>query len=141
MSEVSLIRKRTIVRLALAFAAILAVGIFLSRSGWHGWASGQITVYRKLGPSFIAYAVGPHAVTFQFEVWLRIICGALFVLVGAGGPLGVVLASPSRREKVFLAATEAGLLKPQGVKVPMWLVVSILAALFAVFIHAATKVI
>jgi hypothetical protein len=89
-------------RVVLILLAVFGFGIYLAWNGWRGWLTKEILVRGKFSPDYVAYAAGPHADTFLFEVWLRVGAGLLLVLLGAGCSL-MLLLSPRRNEAIHAA--------------------------------------
>lgn len=94
-------------RVVLSLIAALSFGVYLSWSGWRGWLTKEILVRQKSGPDFVAYAAGPNAGAFQFQVWIQIIGGALLVLIGIGCVVLLLAAPPDRRREAISAADSA----------------------------------
>ena len=123
--------------LRLIFGGIVlgSFGAALFISGWNGLSSGVITVYRKIGPSFLAYAAGPHASQFTFEVITRLVIGGAIGLVGFGMLALMVFASPEKRIKAVRAAAGVSRAK-RGLKIPWWLTTIVFLVLFGIFLRA-----
>lgn len=122
-------------RVVLILLAVFGFGIYLAWNGWRGWLTKEILVRGKFSPDYVAYAAGPHADTFLFEVWLRVGAGLLLVLLGAGCSL-LLLLSPRRNEAIY--AADSAFISSIKRKL-MWLGALLLLAICVVVVTAVAK--
>lgn len=93
-------RRELFVLLLISLAALIFGGLIVA-SGWNGLLSGEILVYPKNLPPYLATTSGPHASEFQFHVWLRLIGGSVCVVVGILVPIALAVAPPARRTQML----------------------------------------
>ena len=122
-------------RVVVILLAVFGFGIYLVWNGWRGWLAREILVRGKFSPDYVAYAAGPHADTFLFEVWLRIGAGLLLVLLGVGCSL-MLLLSPRRNEALY--AADSAFMSSIKSKL-MWLGALLLLAICVVVVTAVAN--
>jgi hypothetical protein len=127
-----------LVRLILGGIVLGSFGAAFFISGWNGLSSGEITVYRKLAPSFVAYANGPHATQFIFEIAMRLVLGGAISLLGFGMLAIMLFASPEKRNRAVRAAGDFSRAK-RGLKIPWWLTTIVFLVLFGLFLRAISS--
>lgn len=125
-----------LIRLILGGMLLGSIGVAMSVKGWNGFANGEINVYQKFGPSFVAYANGPHTAWFTYQVAIGIVGGGALSLLGFGVLAFMLFASPEKRIKATHAAANRSLLFKRDSKIPWWLATLVILGLLGLFLRA-----
>lgn len=121
----------------LFIAATFFWGVACLWSGWSGWTDGHITGHRKLQDSYVAYASGPYQAEFELAVHLRMWGGGLLALLGVALAAVLLLGSPERRDRMLEAASRLSAHQQSRLRIPAWLLGSVLGVFIAVLVYAA----
>ncbi|WP_439894082.1 hypothetical protein ACS7SF_21130 (plasmid) [Ralstonia sp. 25C] len=114
--------------------AMVILGLSLFYLGYQGLSRGSVEVYLKSsGKHFMAYAKGPHAASFVYEVWLHMIAGGGMAMLGVFGLRLWVFGGPARRERARVAV-EA--MRSRHTRVPGWLAFVVISAFVSVCLWA-----
>lgn len=117
--------------------ALFALGLLAIYLGYQGLSEGSINVFFKSGERLVAYANGPHAEHFAFEVWSRMAIGAFMSALGVLCLLLWVFGGATRRERMLFSAAAV---RSRRVRISGWVASLVIGAFVFAYVYAATRV-